>query len=412
VKKSNWEKITNVGRARGPKWLTTPCDGGEKYYLDALYGGVRNPTTTDLHSVTKGMFITAPRAMYTIRTGSGDDAIFGQIPHDRHKRGDDPYFAFLGEGDDVFVNKEGVAHVWGGPGDDTFTNSYWAGTTFDGGPGDDYLFCGSSGRGKSKNVVCIGGTGNDRLDASGTRPEVSDFLYAGQGDDWVSGGGSTFADLGTGNDKYNGELSAVVLGGDGDDVIECGGRHSQACFLAGGPGNDKMVVGSNDYGILFGGPGNDDLKGSRQPDLLAGGDGHDIIRPGSSHGRMGADVIVLEPGTDNVDRVILDAYYWAKTKSKADQKLKFDVSEFGFKDFQEVQSAGFSAAVVTDTLVTFRLDVGSRHVIVKMEAPKGGRWGFKAADLSGENFIYAKAPAQMLETDLDITAASSGPSCR
>jgi len=449
----NWKKIEDNKLRRGPLWLTTACAGGPKYYIN--YGWSRHPSTLDLHSVTQSMFIIPPKAMYVLNLGPGDDVLRASIPFDRYQRGDDPYFAFLGDGNDIFMNAEGIAHVWGGAGDDTMTNTYWAGTTFDGGPGDDYLFCGTTFRGKSKNMICIGGTGNDRIDGSGgagntfgfsaelrfpysafnwSNSQVSaldtsgpendggtdahpamHFLYGGQGDDWLTGGSTTFADLGSGDDKYDAPATSVVLGGDGDDHMQCGGRHSSLCFLAGGPGNDKLYVSGGDQAVVFGGPGNDELIGSQNADLLAGGDGHDIIWPRWS--TAGSDVILLEPGQDNVDKVMLEGRTWWYQNNMhrgfTQPKLKFDVSKFGFKDFQEVQRAGFSSRVVTDKLVEFRLDVaGKGHVVVQLHTPQGGNWGFKASHFSHENFVYAEAPAVMLETDVDITTAIHGQTCR
>ncbi len=254
--------------------------------------------------------IKGARDSTVVDAGAGDDYVKAS------KALNKPAFWLLGDGDDVFVSDEGFNHAWGGPGDDTFINNYWGGTTFDGGAGNDLLDINTSGRGASKNTIMIGGTGDDTVLGGA---QTKDSIYTGAGDDYLSIQGVGFADLGSGNDFLETNGKTFAMGGLGNDTMSVKGKNNKV-FFAGGEGDDVLSTG-NGGGYLFGGSGNDTLTGAKFADTLAGGDGEDVI-----YGANGKDVIVLEPGLENIDRVI---------KLGSDV---FDVSAFGIASFEQLQS--------------------------------------------------------------------------
>jgi Ca2+-binding RTX toxin-like protein len=67
----------------------------------------------------------------------------------------------------------------------------------------------------------------------------------------------------------------IVLGGDGDDIINLSAISSPPfdTLILGGPGND-VLIGSGGDDTIFGGPGDD---------VLEGGPGQDCLNPGSGN---------------------------------------------------------------------------------------------------------------------------------
>lgn len=120
---------------------------------------------------------------------------------------------------------------------------------------------------------------------------TQDILYAGYGDDKVSGGNS--------GDKLYGEKGADTIWGDaGDD--ELNGGHGND-VLDGGLDNDKLYGESGDD-KLTGGKGNDVLSGGDGNDVLEGADGADRLDGGMGNdtltGGFGSDVLNGQLGSD------------------------------------------------------------------------------------------------------------------
>jgi Ca2+-binding RTX toxin-like protein len=123
------------------------------------------------------------------------------------------------------------------PPSDSVTYEYWTtfpsgsafGTSFGGGPGNDYIggsagadvLSGSGGddslRSFEGNDDLRGGTGNDTVDGG----DGADFCEGGDGGDSINGGfGDDTLDGGQGNDTLNGDYGHdVLLGFDGDDHL-------------------------------------------------------------------------------------------------------------------------------------------------------------------------------------------------
>lgn len=113
--------------------------------------------------------------------------------------------------------------------------------------------------------------------------DLSDFLFAGAGDDQVGGG--------VGDDLLNGARGADLLDGGGGDDQLLGGTGSDT--LTGGKGDD-LLSGGNGRDALSGGDGDDVLIGESGSDVMTGGAGHDrfVITP------QFGPVYSLNPGHD------------------------------------------------------------------------------------------------------------------
>lgn len=145
---------------------------------------------------------------------------------------------------------------------------------------------------------------------------------------FVFGTGEVQISAGDGDDEVSClESRATVLGGAGDDAIECGAGDD---VVRGGPGADRIVagdgadrvVGGNGHDAIDGSSGDDLLIGGRGPDDLYGGGGDDVlkgqgkvdlIRAGAGddllrgsrgddveYGGKGADRVQAGPGNDRV----------------------------------------------------------------------------------------------------------------
>ena len=115
------------------------------------------------------------------------------------------------------------------------------------------------------------GDGNQAIVASMVGPDLRvsgiDFDLVTPG--CTSQGSSTFTCA------VSGFSELVVLGGDGDDVIDLSAisRPTFDVTILGGPGDD-VLIGSGGDDSIFGGPGDD---------VLIGGPGNDCLSPGSGN---------------------------------------------------------------------------------------------------------------------------------
>ena len=149
-------------------------------------------------------------------------------------------------------------------------------------------------------VDALMGAGNDRVNLSGVGAD------AGFGQRDLPGGfghGTGAAgDLGTGDDRYVGGVSAfnLVLAGPDDDNLT-GGRFRDQ--LQGGSGNDRASAGAG-RDVLLGNSGNDKLNGGVDDDLLSGNAGNDLLTGGAGAdllgGGSGMDRLFGGPGPDEL----------------------------------------------------------------------------------------------------------------
>jgi serralysin len=191
-----------------------------------------------------------------IRAGAGNDEAFGGAGSDKlwGEAGNDKLFA--GSGNDF---------VWGGAGNDVIH----------GGSGDDALY------GEDGDDTIEGSSGNDRI-------------WDGAGADKVNGGsGRDTVWVGAGNDYYN--------GGSGYDILDfSGARKSLALDMSkksavSDLGNDTLEGFEQVIGTRF----NDVMRGSKEANVLHGGDGDDWFRglggADSFTGGKGKDIFAFSP---------------------------------------------------------------------------------------------------------------------
>ena len=141
--------------------------------------------------------------------------------------------------------------------------------------------------------------GGDDLVWRASLPTRGRFRAFGQdGDDTLIGMGSAdILDGGDGDDHLEGYKNFDTLrGGAGDDILigDTGSDNSSADLLRGDDGNDQLYGRAGDD-TLQGGAGNDALFGGRGNDSLEGGAGDDDLA-----GNAGSDQLVGGAGNDDV----------------------------------------------------------------------------------------------------------------
>jgi len=134
------------------------------------------------------------------------------------------------------------------------------------------------------------------------------YVFAGRGSESARCNGlDVTVDIGAGDRPTDGP--DVILGTDGDDVINAGDGRDVICagdgddVINAGQGRDTVLAGPGDDFVsggrgkdtIFGGDGNDDLLGNEGTDTIFGGDGNDEIRGGQK-----ADLIIGGTGDDNL----------------------------------------------------------------------------------------------------------------
>lgn len=219
---------------------------------DRIFG---NGGTDILTAETGNDYVSGGSGNDTIYGDEGNDTLFGSSGDDRVFGGSDNDSVSGGDGNDYLSGGSGVDKVYGGNGLDTLL----------GGSGNDSLWGGADADriyGSSGNDSLWGGLGDDRLYGE----EWSDRLYGEDGNDLLFGGtGNDFLRGGNGDDRLHGDTGSDNLQGEeGNDT------------LYGGDGNDR-VWGGNGADLLYGGAGNDYLSGDAGRDTLYGGAGQDVF---------------------------------------------------------------------------------------------------------------------------------------
>ena len=252
-----------------------------------------------------------------------------------------PANVFAGTGNDAITGGAGDDTLDGGPGADIFNGRSGRDTvtyatrenavevTFDAASNDGEA--GENDHIKDNIEVVIGGTGDDRLDASGL--DTSVYLDGLDGNDLLIGGSASDTLIGNGgDDTLDGGLGGDDLSGsDGADTVTYASRTASVTMLLdsefndgqagendkidftidtiiGGSGNDSLSILDPDaeWGrLLIGGDGNDSLasgvasdslRGGRGDDRLVGGGGQDLM-----YGEAGHDKLLAGAGNDRLE---------------------------------------------------------------------------------------------------------------
>jgi Ca2+-binding RTX toxin-like protein len=212
---------------------------------------------------------------------------------------------------DTYIGDNGVDSVpstdswtklYGIGGNDTLATDFNGLALLDGGDGDDYLW--TSWDAALTNADFYGGNGNDYIE--GGASEFADYIYAGQGDDYVlqnpdGAGSSDYIEGGQGRD--------ALRGAGGDDEIYGGGGDDSGSSITAGPNGSSVSASPG----LFGGDGDDYLDGGRGNDLLVGGLGFDV-----QVGGPGNDIFDFDSADESVKGSLRDLILDFKKGDKID----------------------------------------------------------------------------------------------
>jgi Ca2+-binding RTX toxin-like protein len=258
---------------------------------DVLYAGTRDTGAQDVDDAA-----VAVDGGDLLSGGDGDDLIYGDAASNLIEGGGGDDRIFAGAGDDG-INSDGVElarneryeihppiNDWNIPSVDILWRPFTPLPTFEltpgSGPGSPGVWRIPTSSSQPGTVVVAGA---DDIDAG----SGDDTIFAGGNDDIVQGGaGDDYIDMGTGRDH--------VRGGDGNDFIFLP-TDSFGDFADGGEGDDTVLaeytLGDNRF---EGGAGNDLLKSGFGADVLVGGDGDDLIES------IGDDVMFGDGGNDTL----------------------------------------------------------------------------------------------------------------
>ncbi|GIX50064.1 MAG: hemolysin D [Limisphaera sp.] len=173
--------------------------------------------------------------------GSGNDTLLGGAGVDRIVESANTDFTLTdwelrrGTGEVDTLDSIEIAHLSGGPGNNTFTLTGWTG---------------------QGSILGQGG--------------LDTVVWAANAD-FVLTDAALAVTVATGPMLLNSIEQARLTGGEGPNLLDASGFSGRA-FLTGGLGNDVLIGGSG-ADVLRGGPGNDILTGGRGNDILDGGTG-------------------------------------------------------------------------------------------------------------------------------------------
>ena len=244
----------------------------------------------------------------------GDDTLIGGTGSDRILEFADVDFTLsdtqlTGKGTDTLSQIE-LAFLQGGKSDNLLdaSSATQMNVTLDGGGRNDTVIGGLS------NDLLLGRGGNDRLEGRGG----DDRLYSHYGDDTLIGGAGsdriieigdenfTLSDTqltGRGTDTLSQVESALIIGGNSNNLLDASDVTQLNAILDGGAGDDTLIGGMDDD-ILMGKNGNDLVKGRGGNDKLIGYDGNDTLIGGAGNnfaiGGLGADIFGLESNAGKI----------------------------------------------------------------------------------------------------------------
>ena len=187
--------------------------------------------------------------------------------------------------DDVLTGSSGNDNLWGDAGNDTLSGG-GGNDSLAGGAGNDTV---SGGDGNDLYSFMVQVEGNDTITDSGGTDDlmVSGFWPGGVPGNTITFTGSTLTGQGT-TLTYGGIDSVLVIGSDGNDVIDASGAAAGPTFELHGRLGDDTLIGGPGNDLVWGDDGNDTLAAWSGRDSLDGAGGSDtykITATGSSPAR-------------------------------------------------------------------------------------------------------------------------------
>ena len=164
-------------------------------------------------------------------------------------------------------------------------------------------------------------------------------------------GGLTFSSWLPNTSSEEWYQTAVIEGGDGDDILRGGNRRD---IITGGAGRD-YIEGRDGDDVLSGGDGRDWVYGGRGNDVATGGDGTDTLNGGRGHdvliggqardfviGSRGDDLLVATEWLheDDLDAIDAIANEWTRNDATYSEKLDHLTGE---------ESGGLNGAYLLDS---------------------------------------------------------------
>lgn len=250
------------------------------------------------------------------------------------------------------------------------------------------------------NITFHGGNLDDKIVAE----SYDHVIYAGDGNDTISGNGWQRAYGEGGNDIISGgganSLNAYANGGDGDDIITA--REGVIYTLFGGSGNDTFNVNNSREGFIYGEDGDDVFNINLGNKItLFGGAGNNILQKNNGIGTMYSDMSNV---VNNMTAVSFTTENQTKTITinGINYTIKNLKSNFTDVDKQLGYSINDVTGEVTFSGVGFEIkgDVDKQHNVRLLGRTLkfyGGNLDDRINNLTDGNTIYAGAGNDYIE---------------
>ena len=289
--------------------------------------------------------------------------------------------------------------------------------------------------------------GNDKIDLTKAFETSFYRVYAGAGNDTITGSGGTFYD-GSGNDIIHATKSVLIYAGAGDDLYD-GGTQAQSSFLdsdtvsfnfqpseasgfelntqdmnvnlalktaqnlgifgsdtlisienlVGGAGNDTFI-GSSAANQLDGNGGNDTLRGLKGNDTLNGGAGEDLL-----FGGKGSDRFDLADSLGAARDIV-------KYTSKGDAGV-YSTKQFATKVWDIITNFDKGAEATADRIDLSAIDTSKAagdqafKFIGSAAFHANANWEVRVSKIKVDSFSSTKSTLIQIDTDNDTAAEFS-----
>jgi Ca2+-binding RTX toxin-like protein len=293
-----------------------------KIAIEIPLGSVTEKLALSVRAIATNGDVSGLREFGTVAAFGSAGADSMQVPGLSSDPGSQKVYAFGGGGGDTIRTGAGNDLIFG---DNADINSSAADRT---GDGADIIFAGAGndvvyGGGKADQI--FGEAGNDKLYGQAGEDQIDggdgeDQIFGGPGDDQLKGGAK--------KDQIWGGLGQDLIdGGDGEDILNAGSdvpgeNDDSPNTVLGGAGDDQLVGALGDDN-LGGGDGRDKLVGNQGNDKFAGG------RDGDTYtGGAGADEFAVGPQDRVLDSAAADKLFLQYTQVISTQYMR-QFAEFG-----------------------------------------------------------------------------------